>query len=65
MRNILEILKEYSSPPAKSQQQWKLFAIVYAIQNGTRKGGTPSWYGRGKNKDPGMIGMMVKIMSLR
>jgi hypothetical protein len=60
MGNILEILKEYSSPPAKSQQQWKLFAIVYAVQNGTRKGGTPTWYGKSSNKDPGMIGMMVK-----
>lgn len=52
-------LKEYTNPPAKSQQQWKLFSIVYDIQKGERGGGTPTWYGRGKNRDPGMIGMMV------
>ena len=57
MRNILEILKEYTNPPAKSQQQWKLFAIVYDVQKGNRK--APVWKGRGKNQDAGMIKMMA------
>ena len=58
MRNTLRILREYTNPPAKSQQQWKLFAIVYDVQKGNRK--APVWKGRGKNQDAGMIKMMSK-----
>ena len=56
MINTLKILKEHTNPPAKSQQQWKLFAIVYDVQKGNRK--APVWKGRGKNQDAGMIKMM-------
>jgi len=57
MKSILRVLKEYTNPPAKSQQQWKLFAIVRDVQKNERE--APSWYGRGKNRDKQMISMMA------
>ena len=54
---VIKLLKEYTEPPAKSQQQWKLFSIVKDVQKNDRK--APPWVGRGKNRDKQMISMMA------
>jgi hypothetical protein len=54
---VIKVLKEYTEPPAKSQQQWKLFSIVKDVQKNNRK--APPWVGRGKNQDKQMISMMA------
>ena len=54
---VIKLLKEYTEPPAKSQQQWKLFSIVKDVQKNNRK--APPWVGRGKNTDKQMISMMA------
>tara|TARA_Y100001970_G_C14237745_1_gene862946 strand:- start:2358 stop:3269 length:912 start_codon:yes stop_codon:yes gene_type:complete len=57
LSEVIKLLKEYTEPPAKSQQQWKLFSIVKDVQKNNRK--APPWVGRGKNKDKQMISMMA------
>jgi len=57
IKEVIKILKEYTNPPAKSQQQWKLFSIVKDVQKNNRK--APPWVGRGKNTDKQMISMMA------